>query len=127
MIEALVTITTSIENTSEYGRELKRAKNQATTRRVSGRRTNSVPISSHDEDATADLDENDSFIAAICCESNTTVLSRIVPLHEEVAKYIQIMKQLAEDSRDAMQFWSTHYLALPILFSIVKMLKDYFR
>ncbi len=69
VIEALVTITTSTQNTSEYGRELKRAKNQATTRSVSGRRTNSAPISSHDEDATADLDEN---------ESNTTVLSRIV-------------------------------------------------
>jgi hypothetical protein len=37
-----------------------------------------------------------------------------------VAKYIQIMKHLAEDSRGAVQFWSTHYLALPLLFSIVK-------
>jgi hypothetical protein len=30
------------------------------------------------------------------------------------------MKHLAGGSRDAMQFWSTHYLALPLLFSIVK-------
>ncbi len=30
------------------------------------------------------------------------------------------MKHLAEGIRDAMLFWSAHYLALPLLFSIVK-------
>lgn len=100
---------------------MKRAKTQATTRRVSGRKTNSAPAVVNDYDTNADLDENDIFIAAISSsESNTNILSRTVPLHEEVTKYIRIMKPLAEDSRDAMQFWSTHHSSLPILFSIIK-------
>jgi hypothetical protein len=71
----------------------------------------------HDEDGMHCSSRRKRYLyfATISCESNY-----IVPVHEEVALYIQLMKHLAVGSRDAMQFWWTHYFALPLLLSIVK-------
>jgi hypothetical protein len=116
-IKALAEMCTTNEKSSEYKRELIRRKEQQ-ARRSASRRSSLTSLADLDPDLNGDEEEN--FINTLMEEGPTKVLSRVVPLHEEVTKYLELAGSLTVEARDPMTFWSDNHYSLPILFRIAR-------